>query len=172
MAGNELKIIRKAIEIRDFVGWSGLPSTCDPHDVFDDFPTDLSDRAERPLGDTFEPATFVVLDMGGYYRPTASIRDGSLVLFDGMTPELAGGTQRLLDALGPATARLDWYFGTLEVKGGEWVYPERGMTLFMNSTGDKALHIALYKSTDLKTYANTLRPHLRKEPRQSGLDDI
>jgi hypothetical protein len=108
---------------------------------------------------------FVLLDITGYYRPTASIRDNKLVLFDGMNPELLGGFARLRDDLGEPVARLDWFYGTLEIPNGEWVYPERGITIFLNTLADKVLHIAVYRCTDLGNYVSTLRPNLRKELR-------
>ena len=165
MPSPDCAAIRQAIEGRQFVGWRGLPAGCAAGDLFDDFPTDLTDRPTRPLGDEFRPAVFVLLTLPGYYRPMASLRDGALVLVDGMNPELAGGVAPLLDDLGEPAARFDWHYGTLPIAAGEWVYPERGITVFLNTANNKALHIALYQATTLKDYQRTLRPHLRKEPR-------
>ncbi|MDH3600590.1 MAG: hypothetical protein OEU26_13220 [Candidatus Tectomicrobia bacterium] len=163
MSKENFTAIRQAIKTRDFVGWNGLPASCAPSDLFDDFPVDPSDRPVRPLGELFQPSVFVLLDIDGYYRPTASIRDNELVLFDGMTPDLLGGFARLRDDLGGPAARLDWFYGTLEIPNGEWVYPERGITIFLNTSTDKALHIAVYQRTDLDNYVSTLRPNLRKK---------
>jgi len=165
MSKKNFEAIRKAIETRDFVGWNGLPDSCTPSDLFDDFPIDLSGRPTRPLGKLFKPAVFVVLEIDGYYRPTVSIRDNELVLFDGMNPELRGGFTRLRDDLGEPVARLDCFYGTLEIPNAECVYPERGITVFLNPETGKALHIAVYRCTDLDNYVRTLRPNLRKELR-------
>ncbi len=154
--------VRKALETCDFRHWQGLPAACAAHDLFADLPTDLSDLPTRPLGDDFAAADFVLLDLPGYYRPMASFRAGKLVLFDGMNPELAGDFAALHADLGAPVARLDWYHGTLPIPAGEWVYPARGITLFVNTTADTALHIALYGATNLETYRSELRPHLRK----------
>ena len=171
MSDKNIDAVRMAIETRDFVGWNGLPDACAPGDLFDDFPDELSDRPTRPLGESFSPAVFVLLKLDGYYRPTASVLENELVLFDGMNPELPGGFQRLFDELGAPAARSDWFHGTLEIPNGEWVYPERGITVFLNSSADKALHIAVYHPTHLENYFRTLRPHLRKEERPMSHPD-
>ena len=93
----------------------------------------------------------------------ANFRDGALILVDGMTPELDGGAGPLLADLGTPATRLDWDFGTLPISQGEWPYPERGITLFLNTTSDKVLHLALYAPT-LDAYLGSLRPPLAKRP--------
>lgn len=168
MTKNNCAAIRKAIETRNFLGWQGLPAECTAKELFDNIPDDLSDRPTRSLGDDFQSATFVPVELEGYYRPMANFRQGQLVLFDGMNPDLAGGFAPLHKDLGEPAARLDWYYGTLEIRAGEWVYPERGITVFLNTTADKALHIALYHSTTLAEYNRILRPHLKKKLRPSG----
>lgn len=159
----DCSVARKQIANRDFVGWTGIPPACDAADLFGAPPADLASRPRRNLGDEFMPAQFWVLDLPGYYRPTASFVGGKLVLFDGMNPELAGPFAALRDDLGAPAGRLDWERGTLKIAGGEWVYPERGITLFVDPDApDTALHIAVYRVTNLDTYRRTLRPHLGK----------
>lgn len=159
---------RKAIQTREFVGWQGFPPHCTASDLFANLPhlpSDPADRPVRPLGENFQRAVFQVLDLPGYYRPTVSFRDDALVMFDAMNPDLALGFAPLEADLGAPAARLDWYYGTLEMPGGEWVFPARGITVFLNSTFDRALHLALYHPTSLATYLADLRPHLRKHVR-------
>ena len=159
---------RRAIQTRDFISWRGFPSDCTATDLFPTLPALPSDPAERPvrpLGEDFQPAVFQVLDLPGYYRPTVSFRDDKLVLFDAMNPDITGGFAPLEADLGAPAARLDWYYGTLEMPAGEWIYPARGITVFLNSTFDRVLHIALYHPTTLDAYRADLRPHLRKRMR-------
>ena len=96
MPSEECQRTGAAIATRDFVGWRGFPAGCSASDLLAGIPDDLTDRPARPLGDHFDPAAFVVLDLAGWYRPMASFRDGDLVLFDGMNPELVGGFDRLM----------------------------------------------------------------------------
>ncbi len=153
---------RKAIENKDFVGWRGLPG-CTGGELFAGFPADLSGRPTRHLGSSASSAAFVLLELPGYYRPMANVRDGKLVLVDGMNPEIGEALPALLTDLGEPNAKLDWVFGTLPFSEREWVYAERGISLFLNTEHDKALHIALYSATDLDTYLKDVRPPLAKK---------
>jgi hypothetical protein len=160
---------RERIGAVDLVGWDGLPSGRSPHDLFGELPDDTSAWAQRPLGEAFERAAFAVIDVPGYYRPTVSVRDGVVVLFDGMNPELREGLEALTADLGAPDARLDYRHGTLPVPGGEWVHAARGLTLFVNTTADTALHVALYAPTTTEAYRAALRPHLGKTLRPKAL---
>jgi hypothetical protein len=163
-ANMDCSVIGKKIANRDFIGWTGIPVACDAAALFGAPPADLASRPRRNLGDDFTPATFWVLELPGYYRPTASFVDGKLVLFDGMNPELASGFAVLRDDLGAPAARLDWEHGTLKISGGEWAYPARGITVFVDPDApDTALHIAVFHATTLETYRRALRPHLGKQ---------
>ena len=153
---------RLAIKQRNFIGWQGLPAICHAIDLFPGLPTDLKDMPVRHLGESFRPTIFVLLSLEGYYRPMASFDGDQLVLFDGMGPELADGFAPLKADVGEPAAKFNWFFGTVKIQAGEWAYPERGITVFLNTTADTVLHIALYQPTTLNSYVETLRPPLRK----------
>lgn len=155
---------RAAIEQRALAEWRGLPEGLAPGELFPPLET-VEHWGRRSLGDTFEPADFVVLDLPGYYRPTVSVRDGRVVLFDAMNPQLDDGLGPLSAALGQPATLLDYDHGTLPVRTGEWPYPERGITLFVNTTADRLLHVALYAAGTLDDYLRRLRPHLGKKRR-------
>jgi hypothetical protein len=151
---------RRRIERVELGGWTGLPA-CPPSALGAD--GDVEEWAERPLGEDFERASFRVLECAGYYRPTVSVRDGVVVLFDGMNPEHE--LAPLAAELGDPAERLDYAHGTLPVDGGEWVYAGRGITLFVNTTAEELLHVALYAPTEVADYRARLRPHLGKTRR-------
>lgn len=147
-----------AIARRDFAHWTGLPGGLAPADLGAD--GDPETWALRHLGDDHVSTRFRVVDLAGYYRPTVSVRDGAVVLFDGMNPETDFAA--LVAALGEPEARHDYAFGTLPVPAGEWVYAARGLTLFVNTDPDRVLHVALYAATTPGEYAARLRPQLKK----------
>jgi len=169
MTRESCRHIRQAIETRNFINWQGLSPDCSAQELFTDIPPDvlstLADRPTRKLGDDFRSAAFVLLDLAGYYRPMTSFRDQQLILFDAMNPELEGGFVPLYNDLGEPTEKLDWHYGTLAIPSGEWVYAKRGITVFLNTTADKALHVALYQPTTAQEYQRVLRPHLQKKTR-------
>jgi hypothetical protein len=155
---------RAAIEQRDFSGWRGLPD-CSPATLFDQRIDDLADRPRRSLGRRHRSVPFVLLDLAGYYRPMASVANGKMVLFDGMNPELGDKLAPLLTELGAPDASLDWDYGTLSIPDRELVFAKRGITIFLNTNRDRALHIALYAATTVESYLESLRPTLLKKRR-------
>lgn len=157
--------LRQQIVERRFIDWHGLTVDCIGREVFPELPPPHPIPVQRFLGDSFHSVDFYVLAIEGYYRPTASLEGERLVLFDGMLPDLGESLPSLLHDFGEPAARLDWYYGTLVMVGGEWVYPGRGLTLFLNTDRDRALHIALFAPATLADYLDHLRPHLRKRLR-------
>jgi hypothetical protein len=151
---------KRAIETRSFVGWTGLPPDCTPDAMFGE-PFDEAEWPTRTLGR--EDTHWIQVEVPGYYSPTISVRDGKIVLFDGMNPELDGGWPPLAADLGEPEAKLDWYRDIVLMKDGEWVYPARGITIFGRAAGNAALHIAVYAPTTLAEYEASLRPDLRTE---------
>lgn len=151
---------RTAITARQFVGWRGLPAGCRPEELvgiaFDD------GWGMRRLGEALEPARMRVLEVGGYYRPLVTVREGEVVMIDGMNPELAGGWSALEADLGAPDARRDFVFGSTPMAGGERVYASRGITVFVNPENQFVLYVALYAPTTVSDYLARLRPDLTK----------
>lgn len=154
---------RQAIEARRFQGWRGLPASCTPDALFG-VAFDDAVWGQRRLGASLATARSRLLDLGGYYRPMASVRDGVVIMFDAMNPVLDAGWPALATDLGAPEATLDWMYGSVAMPGGERVFASRGITVFTNRDGDDVLHIALYPPTSVEGYTQTLRPNLEKKP--------
>jgi hypothetical protein len=146
---------KQAIESRRFVGWRGLPAGCSPDAMFG-VKFEAKEWPKRTLGK--HETRWHGLDIPGYYEPTVSVRDGVVVLFDGMSPELDGDWAPLAADLGEPEAKLDWTHDMLQMKGGEWIYPQRGITIFGRASGNAAIRIAVYHPTTLADYKASLRP--------------
>jgi hypothetical protein len=71
-------------------------------------------------------------------------------------PEFEGWPE-LLKQVGEPVAKLDSYLGTLLIPGSEWVYPERGLTLYVNPENRALLRLAVYAPTTLERYEAELR---------------
>lgn len=145
-----------------FLNWKGLPADCDWSALTGDYPTDWNGVPVRSLGTNFQKAPFLTFELEGYMRPSIAFVEGIPTLFEAMGPKIED-LSALLEFLGEPAAKLDWDFGTLPFKKKEFVFPEYGITLFLNTDLDKALHIALYPSTSLKNYLANLRPELGKK---------
>lgn len=151
----------RVIEARRFVGWHGLPAGCTPEATFG---IPLDERwGNQKLGTAFEPARTRLLEIGGYYRPMAYVRDGRLVMFDGMSSDLEGGWPLLAADLGEPEATLDWVFGTVPMPGGERIHARRGITVLLNPENDVVVYVSVYQATSVDEYVQRLR--LRREKR-------
>jgi hypothetical protein len=154
------EIARRAIEARHFIGWRGLPPGCTPDTLFG-MALD-SQWGEMPLGNSFEQARSRLLEIGGYYRPLAYVRDGAVAMFDGTNPTLDGGWKALSDDLGTPEASLDWIHGTVGMPGGEKVYASRGITIFLNPENEFVVHVSVYVPTTVNEYNERLRLNREK----------
>ena len=114
----------------------------------------------RTLGSV--PTRWHRLEVHGYYRPMVSAREGVVVLFDGMNPQLDGGWPSLARDLGEPEAKLEWIDGSVPTPDGELVYAARGITVFLD-TDMTARHIAVYQPASIDEYVKTLRPRLGKK---------
>lgn len=154
---------KRAIESRRFVGWLGLPSGCTPDAVVG---LKLDDTwGSMPLGSSFERARTHLVELAGYGRALAYVRDGTLALFDAMSPSLDGGWPALSTDLGAPEATFDWTFGTVAMPAGELVYAKRGITLFVNPENQAVAYVTLYVPTTVDDYARRLRPPREKRTR-------
>lgn len=161
----EMTICTSALEKiknRDFVDWTGLPANCDWSSLVGDLPSIWDEVPERYLGSSFLAGKILMADLEGYMRASFSFREGDAVLFEAKGPELQTPVSDLIENLGVPETKLDWNFGTLPCLKSEYVYPSKGITLFLSTDKTRVFHIALYPSSTLDNYLEKLRPKLGK----------
>ncbi|MEO1451468.1 MAG: hypothetical protein AAFV07_18195 [Bacteroidota bacterium] len=156
---------KQAILKHGFDAWTGDMESCSWQNIFPGYRV-TDELPRRLIGDDFVATRFIGLPLEGYHMARLSFEEGRWVMFDGMLTELDSiATTALLTALGAPAAKLDWYFGTLPMAETEWVYPEKGITLFLRDDLELVLHVALYASMTLEAYEATRRLNLRKRRR-------
>jgi hypothetical protein len=69
----------------------------------------------------------------------------------------ASDLEALVAVLGPPATKLDSYFSGLLLRESEWVYPERGLTIFVNPENFVPLHVFAYPQTTLPEYRRKFR---------------
>lgn len=151
---------KQQIERRHFIGWRGLPASCTSDALFG-VVFDETWGAGK-LGADFEPVRQRVLELAGYYRPMAYVRDGHVVAFDGMNPELDADWSALSKDLGEPDVKLDWVHGTTPMPAGERVYAQKGITVFLNPSNDFVVYVMVYAPTTVEQYTKLLRPSREK----------
>lgn len=154
---------KHAIEARRFTGWRGLPAGCASEALFG---IKLDDTwGAMPLGSSFEKARSHLVELPGYGRALAYVRDGVVAMFDAMAPQLDGGWPALSADLGAPEATFDWIFGTTAMPAGELVYASRGLTIFLNPENQAVAYVSVYVATTVDEYARRLRPPREKRAR-------
>lgn len=152
---------RRAIEEIRFVGWRGLPAGCAPEALVG---LALDERwGRRTLGSEELPARMHLLELAGYYRPLVSVREGSVVLFDGRNPALVDGWPALEADLGAPERTQDFVHGTVPMRAGERIHATRGITIYLNPENQMVVHLAVYVPTTADDYLSRLRPELEKQ---------
>lgn len=154
------------IQNRDFREWKGLPSGCKWPSAHEERSADPQEWWVRKLKSEPDSAWTENADLVGYYQPRFTYQRGGLLLFDGRNPELACSGSELVKALGTPAAKLDWDSGTLPLAGMEWVWPERGIALYLDGDEDHVSHVTLFAPTTLEEYKKGyLRIQEKKELR-------
>lgn len=151
------------IKTKNFINWTGLPKGCDWTSLVGDLPTDWEQVPERSLGSNFLSAKILSVNLKGYIRASLSFIKGTPILFEAMGPKLPISISELIKELGTPTAKLNWDFGTLPCPDSEYIYPDKGITLFLSSDKTRIFHIGLYASTSLDNYLQNIRPNLGKK---------
>ena len=146
----------RAFAARDFREWAGLPRACSLGDLEKIAPPPDDWRGAAFLGET--QASYAMLTLDGYARPVRVYLQGDRgLMLEAQFPQVAPDTASLLAALGEPEAKLDSHLGTLRLAGSEWVYPGRGLTLFVNPANGVLLRLAAYAPTTLQAYERELR---------------
>ena len=156
--------IQQKIIDRDFINWNGLPANCDWTPLVGALPTNWETEAALPFGRALLYRPVMSTSLDGYFRSSFAFEGQQAVLFQGHTPEISD-LQALKEHFGEATAYLDWQISFLPYKKSEYVYPERGITLFFNSDQTHLIYVVLYAPTTLENYLDNLRPILAQKRR-------
>ena len=150
----------RAIEARDFRAWHGLPATCTPDVLAQALHRQGTGSGARQIGSRGRAIRFWPAKVVGYSWPWEVSVDGDAVArLDTDRTELAGGLAAHLTALGEPNAKLPYYQETVLIPDGEWVWPERGLVLYLGTDHRFVMGVGLFAVTDLATYQRDLQPH-------------
>lgn len=145
---------------KEFEQWHGLPSECESSDIFSVFPPLVEDVAVGKLGSEYLPTFYKVCVVENYDEPVKVwFKDNAIVKIEAKYPQLSTDeSQAIAKALGQPTAKLDYYFDIMMIPNGEWVYAERGISLFFNADGTSLVNLSVFYPTSLDNYPRNIRP--------------
>jgi hypothetical protein len=137
---------------RDFIEWQGLPENCWITEAQTALKLSEAYGVGR-LGREYTPAFFRTRQLEGYINfVRAWYRDEKLVLLDGEYPTLPVELSALLESYGAPEIRLDYHQDVVKIKAGALVYPQRGITFFLNANAQMLARVAVYAVTSLEHY--------------------
>jgi len=135
----------------EFMNWTGLPESCSLVEVTQQFPLVNEGYGLTWLGRT--KREFRMLVVAGYDHPVRVWSDGPRVLMlDVGYPSLSSGIADLLNHLGEPETKSDYDWRTMRIEKGEWVYPDRGLALFLSSDNSSIFHLAVFSRTTMQGY--------------------
>lgn len=155
--------VLKTLATLELGHWTGLPEDASLDEARAVFSVDEQWRGAGTLGSDGGRRDWYSVSAANFPEGLRLWVDGDrLLLIDALRPVLPGGLDALLQELGQPTEKLESYLGTLPIKHSEWVYPDRGLTLYVNPANALLLRIAVYRSTSLEDYCNNLRLDLQR----------
>jgi hypothetical protein len=150
------KVALHAFAERNFSQWRGLPGKCSLSEVTSMFSLLNNGVGLARLGQ--RKANFMMLVVVGYTHPVrAWLEEGRIFMLDVEYPAVLPSLKNLLGELEEPTAKLDFFWGTLQLKQSEWVYSNRGLTLFINPDNNILLRLAAFSPTTMDAYEKDLR---------------
>lgn len=163
----------QAFANRTLRSFTGLASPTSLDDVAGVFDLDRSWHGQGVLGSAGHRTDWFSATANGFARGIRVwVADGAVVLIDAADVSLPEALPSLLDALGEPDAKLDSFLGTLEIRGSEYVYAGRGLTLYVNPATAMLLRIAGFTATSLDDYQRNLRLDLRMKLLPPSQDDL
>lgn len=152
----------RIIQARDYRAWRGLPTECTPEMLAAALGRIGTNEGVVWLGTRRREVRWWPAKVAGYGWPfEVQTARQAVVRLDTARPELVGGLAAHLDALGAPAAKLPYHDETVRVADGEWVWPERGIAIYLSEDARDATRLALFPATDLATYRREIQPDLR-----------
>jgi len=129
----------------DLESWTGLPAGTRPADLEPAVEASADAPAMAGLGLRKALVRFGALagtDIGAEVWVSPESAEVWLVAID--DPPFAGTPEHVLQQLGQPALRLDNALGTVPLPGSEWVYLDRGLTVFADEEDGRVWRLALF----------------------------
>ena len=147
---------------RDFKQSTGLPEGCLLSDLTEIGVQIKEGEGVARLGQ--RKTNFRMLVVEGYeHAVRVWLAAEKVLLLDVKYPQIDPDLPTLVAQWGEPAAKLGSYLGTLLLPESEWVYPQRGVTLFINPKNNILLRLAVYPPTTLESYQERLRLNLQRK---------
>ncbi|MDR7186728.1 hypothetical protein J2X85_003785 [Microbacterium trichothecenolyticum] len=148
--------LSRLLDAADVSGWTGLPADAAKALGIE---TGAAPAFDGLLGDPPAMTSWVPLSTPRFTDGLrAWVREGRVVLIEGVMPVDDEGGLLAIPELGEPDAELDHVFGPLTITGGERVYAARGLAVCVNPKSGVLLGVRGYAPTTPEAYRTLLRP--------------
>lgn len=148
----------KAFAWPDLSKWHGLPD-CTVADVANVFAVPQDGwRGSGYVGEENRELSWLSVSGGGFLDSIRVWLDGDKVVM--MEAPVCGRPEELkalVGKLGAPAAKLDSYFNNALLEKSEWVYPDRGLVLFVEPETHALLRVAVFAPRTLDEYRKRAR---------------
>lgn len=143
----------------DLSQWRGLPAECSLATVGSVLEVPPGGpRASGSIGEAGRELEWLSASSPYFpYSVRVWLSGDQVILLDAEILGKASDLEALVAKLGPPAATLDSYFGAAPMPGSEWVYPELGLTLFVEPENHNPLRVVVYPATTLAGYRRDYR---------------
>ena len=149
----------QAIKAREFRDWHGLPEGCAYEDFDSEFSRLRDEYGQGGLGRKYVPARYRIHLAKGYdHHLKVWFREETISLIEIAYPTLPYPAGELLRRLGAPGLELDYHLDIMPVTKGAWVYPSRGLALFLDAGHGAVMGIALFHPCDPAQYLDEIHP--------------
>lgn len=144
---------------KEFTQWNGIPSECSVSDIFSIFKPNMEDFAVGTLGSEYIRTPYKVCSVDNYAEPIQVwFREDEIVKIEAQYVNLSSDQfKAILQFFGEPVEKFDYYLGNALVSKAEWVFPERGISLFFNGDRTGLVKLSVYHSTSLDKYRRRIR---------------
>jgi len=152
----------RAISAREYRHWNGLPETCHYPDFETTFRRLRDEFGQGTLGRTHHAANYR-MHVGEGYPQNLKVwfRGEDILLIESRHPKLPCFSQEFLRHLGKPEKELDYHLDVMRIPAGAWVYPARGITVFLDAGRNEVMGIALFHPCSLTKYLDEIHPDAR-----------
>ena len=153
----------ESLAFRRFSNWTGLSPGSTLEQAARVFDVDQDWHGSGRLGQQRRSVDWYGATGDGYPDGIRLwVENKNIVLADAKYPELTESLDAVLSSLGPPQKKLDAYLGTVLIEESEWVFSERGLSIFLDPENQELLRIAVYSPVALTTYEASLRLNLKQ----------
>ncbi len=151
-----------AIAARDYRAWKGLPVSCGYSDFDAAFARLRDEYGQGVLGRAHRQAMYRMHVAEGYaHNLKVWFRAEYIVLIEIRYPLLPYPSHELLRQLGEPEMKLDYYLDVMRIPTGAWVYPTRGLALFLDAGHTEVMGVALFHACRMTEYLQEVHPDAR-----------